>query len=120
VQGRVGRRRGRSSQSGRRRPPGPGPGRAIHSRYTAPAMNRLKIVALVYVVKTLLLVIAWLVVPDLPERAMAKARETWTAVSSPPPTRAGSSILRPVDPVHFDNCYQRRVGEVFGRMCRWA
>ena len=84
AQGRVGRRSGRSSQSGRRRPPGPGPGRAraLHSRYTTPAMNRLKIVAIVYVVKTLLLVIAWLVVPDLPERAMAKARETWTAVST--------------------------------------
>ena len=45
-------------------------------------MNRLKIVAVVYVVKTLLLGIAWLMVPDLPERAMAKARDTWAAVST--------------------------------------
>ena len=45
-------------------------------------MSRLKIVAVVYLVKTLLIGIAWLVVPDLPERAMAKARETWTAVSA--------------------------------------
>jgi len=45
-------------------------------------MSRLKIVAVVYLVKTLLIGIACLVVPDLPQRAMAKARETWTAVSS--------------------------------------
>ena len=45
-------------------------------------MNRLKIVAVVYLVKTLLVGIAWLVVPDLPQRAITKARETWTAVSS--------------------------------------
>ncbi len=44
-------------------------------------MNRLKIAAVVYLVKAVLVGIAWLVVPDLPERAMAKARETWTAVS---------------------------------------
>ncbi len=44
-------------------------------------MNRLKIVAIVYLVKTLLVGIAWLVVPDLPQRAMTKARETWVAVS---------------------------------------
>lgn len=40
----------------------------------------LKIVALVYAVKTLLVGIAWIAVPDLPERASAKARETWAAV----------------------------------------
>lgn len=43
-------------------------------------MNRLKVVAVVYLVKTILVGIAWLVVPDLPQRAMTKARETWTAV----------------------------------------
>ena len=47
-------------------------------------MNRLKIVAIVYVVKTLLVGIAWLMVPDLPQRVMTKARETWTAVSGRP------------------------------------
>ena len=47
-------------------------------------MNRLKIVAIVYIVKTLLVGIAWLMVPDLPQRAMNKARETWTAVSGRP------------------------------------
>ncbi len=45
-------------------------------------MNRLKIVAVVYLVKTVLVGLAWLVVPDLPQRAMTKARETWTAVST--------------------------------------
>ena len=44
-------------------------------------MNRLKIVAIVYLVKTLLVGIAWLIVPDLPERAMTKARATWSSVS---------------------------------------
>ena len=44
-------------------------------------MNRLKIVAIVYLVKTLLVGIAWLVMPDLPQRAMTMARETWTSVS---------------------------------------
>ena len=44
-------------------------------------MNRLRLVAVVYLVKTLLVGIAWLVVPDLPQRAMTKARETWTAVA---------------------------------------
>ena len=44
-------------------------------------MNRLKIVAVVYLVKTLLIGVAWLIVPDLPQRAAAKARQTWTAVS---------------------------------------
>ena len=47
-------------------------------------MTRLKIVAIVYVVKTLLVGIAWLIVPDLPQRAMTKVRETWTAVSGRP------------------------------------
>ena len=44
-------------------------------------MSRLKIVAVVYLVKTLLFGVAWLIVPDLPQRAATKARETWTAVS---------------------------------------
>jgi hypothetical protein len=44
-------------------------------------MNRLKIIAVVYLVKTLLVGIAWLMVPDLPQRAMTKARETWASIS---------------------------------------
>jgi hypothetical protein len=44
-------------------------------------MNRLKLIAVGYLVKTILVGIAWLIVPDLHERAMAKARETWMAVA---------------------------------------
>jgi hypothetical protein len=47
----------------------------------------LKLIAVGYAVKTLLLGLAWLIVPDLPTRAANKARQTWSAVagrSSPP------------------------------------
>ena len=44
----------------------------------------LKLIALGYVVKTLVFGAAWLAVPDLPQRAMAQARLAWAAVS---PTR---------------------------------
>ncbi len=47
----------------------------------------LKLIAVGYAVKTLLLGLAWLVVPDLPARAASKARQTWAAVagrSTPP------------------------------------
>jgi hypothetical protein len=37
----------------------------------------LRVVAVVYAVKTLLIGIAWLVVPDLPERAATQVRQTW-------------------------------------------
>ena len=40
-----------------------------------------KLLAVGYAVKTLLLGLAWLIVPDLPARAASKARETWTAVA---------------------------------------
>jgi hypothetical protein len=40
----------------------------------------LKIVALCYLVKTLLIGVAWLAIPDLPARASAKAREMWSAM----------------------------------------
>jgi hypothetical protein len=43
--------------------------------------NTLKLVALGYLVKTLLIGAAWLAVPDLPERAAAKAREAWSRVA---------------------------------------
>lgn len=42
--------------------------------------RRLKIVALTYLVKTLLVGIAWVAIPDLPARASAKAREVWSAI----------------------------------------
>jgi hypothetical protein len=40
----------------------------------------LKIVALSYLLKTLLVGIAWIAIPDLPERAQAKVRQIWSAV----------------------------------------
>jgi hypothetical protein len=50
----------------------------------------LKLIAVGYAVKTLLLGLAWLVVPDLPARAANKARQTWSAVAgrSEPPADA--------------------------------
>lgn len=42
----------------------------------------LKLIALGWVVKTALVVLAWLAVPDLPERAVAMARQTWSRVTS--------------------------------------
>jgi hypothetical protein len=50
----------------------------------------LKIAAISYVVKTLIVGLAWLAVPDLPQRAMAKVRQTWTHIAgqqSPAPQR---------------------------------
>lgn len=44
------------------------------------SFRTLKLIALGYVVKTLLFGLAWLIVPDLPARAANKARQTWTAV----------------------------------------
>ena len=40
-------------------------------------MNRLKMFAVVYLVKTLVLGVAWLLVPDLPQRTMSHARQAW-------------------------------------------
>jgi hypothetical protein len=40
----------------------------------------LKIIAVTYAVKTLLVGIAWVTIPDLPTRASAKAREVWAAI----------------------------------------
>ncbi len=42
----------------------------------------LKIAVVTYAVKTLLVGLAWLAVPDLPQKAMDRARQTWTWVSS--------------------------------------
>jgi hypothetical protein len=53
-------------------------------------VRMLKIVALGYLVKTLLVAIAWLVIPDLPQRAAAKARAVWTSVREGAQGRAAS------------------------------
>lgn len=45
----------------------------------------LKLIAVGYVVKTALVGLAWLAVPDLPERALTMARETWSRVRSAQP-----------------------------------
>lgn len=47
-------------------------------------MNRLKLIAVGYLVKTILFGIAWLMVPDLPQRAMTKARQTWDLMAGRP------------------------------------
>jgi hypothetical protein len=47
----------------------------------------LKLIALGYVVKTALVGLAWLAIPDLPERAVAMARHTWSRVTSETPNR---------------------------------
>ncbi len=44
----------------------------------------LRMVAVVYAVKTLLIGLAWLVVPDLPERAATHVRETWQKLAGDP------------------------------------
>ena len=40
-------------------------------------MKLLKMLALSYLIKTLLVGIAWLFIPDLPSRAMSLVRSTW-------------------------------------------
>jgi hypothetical protein len=55
----------------------------------------LKLIAVGYAVKTLLVGMAWLIVPDLPARAASKARETWAAVmgrTAPSSNAAGESL----------------------------
>ena len=42
--------------------------------------RNLKILALSYAVKTVVFGVAWLFVPDLPQRAATFARDTWTWV----------------------------------------
>lgn len=44
----------------------------------------LKLIAISYIAKTLLIGIAWLAVPDLPERAAAKVRAAWQHITGAP------------------------------------
>jgi hypothetical protein len=44
-------------------------------------MKLLKLVAISYLVKTILVGVAWLLIPDLPQRAATAARHTWAWVS---------------------------------------
>jgi len=43
----------------------------------------LKILAISYAIKTLIVAVAWVLVPELPEIVSAKARAAWAAVSGP-------------------------------------
>lgn len=45
-------------------------------------MKALKLFALSYLIKTIVVAIAWLFIPDLPARATAFARESWAWVGS--------------------------------------
>jgi hypothetical protein len=40
-------------------------------------MKLLKVVAVTYLIKTLIIGVAWLFVPDLPSRTMGALRATW-------------------------------------------
>ena len=44
----------------------------------------LRLIVIGYAVKTLLIGIAWLAVPDLPERAKSQVRETWQRLAGNP------------------------------------
>jgi hypothetical protein len=53
-----------------------------------PTRRTLKLIAVGYVVKSLVVGAAWLAIPDLPQRAMAQARLAWARVSGTPPAPA--------------------------------
>jgi hypothetical protein len=62
-------------------------------------MKLLKVLAISYVVKTALFGAAWLLIPDLPERTWAMARQTWAWVASPAVAEAsapGSHLSPPI------------------------
>lgn len=44
----------------------------------------LKLMAIGYAVKTLVFGAAWLVIPDLPQRALLTARQAWVWAAGPP------------------------------------
>jgi hypothetical protein len=54
----------------------------------------LKLIAVSYALKTLLVGIAWLVFPELPQRAIAAARNAWSAVAAPEGNHRGTEIRR--------------------------
>jgi len=43
----------------------------------------LKILAVSYLIKTLVVGVVWLAIPDLPQRAATRMREAWTWVTGP-------------------------------------
>ena len=44
----------------------------------------VKVLAISYAVKTALVGLAWLMIPDLPDRALGLARDTWSRVTATP------------------------------------
>jgi hypothetical protein len=62
----------------------------------------LKLVAIGYAVKTVAFAIAWMIVPDLPQRAMDTARQAWvwaggsaTPAAPPAPATTARSVAQP-------------------------
>lgn len=71
--------RGAQHQPGRRYSAG---GSRTRSAPTSDGKGRiLRILALSYVVKTILVALVWLAIPDLPQRTAAKVREAWSLVT---------------------------------------
>jgi hypothetical protein len=57
----------------------------------------IKLLAISYLIKTLLVGVAWLFVPDLPARSVAWARETWTRLGCiESPRDAKPPVARPL------------------------
>jgi hypothetical protein len=60
----------------------------------------LKLIAIGYVIKTVVLGAAWLVIPDLPQRAMDTARQAWVwAGGTPTPAQPPHRVPAATAPV---------------------
>jgi hypothetical protein len=63
-------------------------------------MKFLKLFAISYAIKTLLIGAAWIAIPDLPQRARTAAQHAWTWVSSSPKPdlQASAAAVAPAEP----------------------
>ena len=61
-------------------------------------MKVLKLVALSYLVKTVLVGIAWFFIPDLPDRAVSLARRSWSWIQTAPAAAEASPAAAAVTP----------------------
>jgi hypothetical protein len=59
----------------------------------------LKLIAIGYVVKTVVFGAAWLVVPDLPQRALQTARQAWVWAAGAPGANAPAHVPAAPGPV---------------------
>jgi len=50
---------------------------------TQMTVRTLKVLAVGYTLKVVLLSLAWLLIPELPARAVGKARQIWSALAGP-------------------------------------